>query len=129
MPEQVTDRSGGGDGVHASVVGALMLSERAPEVWLDLCQRHRELVRGRLLDPASQGMMIRAIGDDLARVAASPRDVIELYADAVDAVTDDLDAQGPVGGVVTAARLVALELMGRLAGAYRAQIWPDGVQR
>jgi len=47
----------------------------------------------------------------------------------VDAVTADLDAQGPVEGVMTTARLVALELMGHLAGAYRAQIWPDGGAR
>ncbi len=98
-------------------------------MWLDVVRRHRDLVRSRLLEPGGNPHQLHDLGSDLARVAASPRDVIELYADAVDAVTADLDAQGPVGGVMTTARLVALELMGHLAGAYRAQIWPDGGAR
>ena len=99
------------------------LSERAPDVWRDACERMTAAVRTRMLTRAHGHADLPALAADLAAVAIGPREVVGLYAHAVDAITVELGTDAPVSPLLMTARLVALEVMGHIADAYRTQLW------
>jgi DNA-binding response OmpR family regulator len=106
----------------ARAYGLRPLREGAPEVFQELVRRYRDLLDLAIEERTHKveyrvSASLRDIADQLGRLKAGPRDVIELHRAALGPRMAEGSPRAP--GYVEVGRLLALELMGYLVSYYR----------
>lgn len=109
--------------VTARMFGIAPLREGIPEVFAEFVRRYGELIDLALDQRAfrvehniSEGL--RSMADELGNLKAGPRDVVEIYSEALTSKTDPATPQKKQA-YIEEGRLMLIELMGHLLAHYR----------
>jgi len=123
LKESLNVRAGS---VGADLYNSAPLQALSPDTFALLVQRYGDALDQRLdeevfRDGSRAAEQISAIAEEMGRVEAGPRDVVEVHRDAVERRVDKVNP-AQTRALIRESRVVVLELMGRLVSYYRLLI-------